>query len=308
MTKPGFIDNKAIGGSIMVDQQKFQALSKEWSALVDLFLETPDGKAALFTLQDGEGRIFTAILKTYADALDQAAEIVEYFAQQGHGVFALATEELQENAPDLYSDEGLARARCEQLRDIAKDAAAIISYNRPEEPQPVAIPKSFSEIPISDDVAKVLDMASQPGFDVSCAIQGVDDSLEAERRVTRRAPDDEIRRIWASITTTPLADPPGDQTDVRTPVVEPSSVKTVPTEDAELGDIRTGNLNEVLRRFSQAPYALDPNTPPVSVSDHPASPPPAPKPGVALGIESSIPPPPDDDEADDVEIDSALDE
>ncbi|MHB8830955.1 MAG: hypothetical protein ACYC44_02485 [Patescibacteria group bacterium] len=275
----------------MSDQKKFQALREEWSALVDLFLQSPNGQMAIFTLQAGEEQIFAAMLKNCADALQPTDEVMGYFRNQRYGIFLLAVEELQARDPDTYPDEDSATLACERLRDAAKDATAIIIRELASTLEAFA-PKPMSDLPLPASVNQVLDLVSQSGYDVSHAFEeaapeGVDDSS----RETRRAPNSEIRRIWASVTDTPIADVSGDQVDAKTPVVEPSDTRTMPADGANLKDIKSGNLKELLKVYSQAPSAPASNPPPVNVSVHPASPPPAPEPGVQLGTESSIPPP-----------------
>ncbi len=283
----------------MSDQKKFQALREEWSALVDQFLESPNGQMAIFTLQTGEEQIFTAMLKNCADALRPTDEAIGYFKGQRYGIFLLAMEELQASNPDTYPDEDSARLECERLLNAAEDATAIIIRELANTLEAFAAPKLISDIPLPASVNQALDLVSQSGFDVSCAFEdapeGVDSS-ETETRETRRAPSSEIRRVWASVSDTPLADVSSDQVGAKTPVVEPSDTRTVPADGTNLKDIKSGNLKELLRVYSQAPSAPASNPPPVNVSVHPASPPPAPEPGAVLGTESSIPPPADDDD------------
>ncbi|MDD5726705.1 MAG: hypothetical protein PHC53_04890 [Patescibacteria group bacterium] len=277
----------------MSDQKEFQALREEWSALVDQFLRSPNGQMAIFTLQVGEEQIFTAMLKNCADALRPTDEVMGYFKGQRHGIFFLAVEELQASNPDAYPDEDSATLACERLRDAAKDATAIIIRELARTLEAFA-PKPMSDLPLPASVNQVFDLVSQSGYDVPRAFEDAPEgvnSSETETCKTRRAPDSEIRRIWASVTDTPIADVSSDQPDARTPVVEPSDTRTVPVDGANLKAIKSGNLKELLKVYSQAPSAPTSNPPPVNVSVHPASPPPAPEPGVQLGTESSIPPP-----------------
>lgn len=267
----------------MVDQDRFQALSKKWSAWVDQFLdETPEGQMALYSLPEGECPIFAAMLKACADSFEPAdsksSPAKKYFGRQRHGVFVMATVRLQEVLPDEYPNEGLARKRCQELYLLALNVAKTISHERHEEPR--TVPKPMSEAPLPDDVREALDMASQPGIDVSCAIEDApdpDDSKEAERRKTRPAPRDEIESLLATTSFTPVIDPP--------------DLPTIPVDSARLKDIKGHGLGEMLEAYSRITRSSTSEPPPVHVSAYPASPPPAPEPGVSLGIESSIPPP-----------------
>lgn len=261
----------------MADQEKFQALREEWSALVDQFLKTSEGQLVTFGLMDGEEEIFEYLLQDYADLLAASTNIEAqaYFKQQRHAAFEVAVNHLEEAGLKGIAERKLARLQCANLRNAATKVA-----NKIRETRRAPEAKLVSEILLSDDVRKALDIASQPEFDVSCAFEDAPDSVdskEAETRETRRAPDEEIKSLVAAT--------------VATPLIEPSSTLTVPVDSAGLEDIKSSSLKELYRTYSQAPCALDSNPPPVSISLHPASPPPAPDPGVSLGIESSIPPP-----------------
>lgn len=230
--------------------QKFQALSEEWSALVDQFLETPDGQVAIFNLRRREGHIFFAILKSYADSLrgENLSPCQAYFDKQRKGIHVMAVIRLQEVFPDEYPSEEAAQRRCEELEHMAQEIAAMISGQRQKKVL------SFSEMATPEDVSRTL-----------------------EERATRRAPEDEIFSLRER---SRLADEPG------------TSSESSPTirVDASLKSIQNADLEEVFRAYAQTVISRS-DPPPVHVSAYPASLPPAPEPGVSLGIVSSIPPP-----------------
>jgi len=108
----------------MGDRDKFQALDKEWSALVDTFLETDDGRAVLRDLAPYEAGIFVATLKAHADVLAPTnREVGDHFAKLKAAVHAQSLQALE----DIYWAKGKAeyeaKRRANDLRSMARGMA-----------------------------------------------------------------------------------------------------------------------------------------------------------------------------------------
>jgi hypothetical protein len=264
----------------MADHDRFQALREEWSDLVRHYLGTDEGEFVLYIISEEERSLFERMLLEYADLISPNRECIRADFEQFRKE---AFQKCLTSKAMRKLDRGAAEFRCIELRNRARDVASkVVRYSEMARPQ-----SRLSDIPIPDEVNKALDYALSTEFDPDKAVDvtGVKDPRDCK---TRRAPEEEVAELTSKARRTD--DPP---------VVAETS-KTTPAE-ASLKGIKAMGLKEVQRAYSQTNFVPNLDQPPFHASVHPASPPPAPEPGVFLGLESSIPPPPPSDPPADAE-------
>ena len=258
----------------MADRNRFLALRKEWSDMVDHYLASDDGQFALYTLPEEDEAILRLMLLEYADLISSNREAIRtQFESSRREAFM----ECHESLLGRGLIRGTAEFKCIEIRNLARDMASKITAMF------TGLPDGGldDDIPLPPAVNQALDLALRSDFDPDKAVDVSDVEDPASRR-TKRAPEEVFADLRAKARRSD--DPPIE------------SHKTVPAGEV-LNGIRAKGLQEIQRVYSRTHMEIisDSSPPQFHASVHPASPPPAPEPGVELGIESSIPPPPDSD-------------